>query len=171
MRTWAERALSLNPNSSIGHAMLALAIGQQALLSGSQRNMILSAWEVRSHAEQAVLIDNNWVGHYLLGTWHREIASVNSGFRALAQIFLSKLPRAAYAKSIEHFHEVLKQYPANNFIYAELAYTYEQMGELQQACVNYRRCITMPLFRHPIARHLTDQAVHRLGKRCKQQGN
>ncbi len=168
IRLWAERALSLNPNSSIGHAMLAVAIGQEAQLSGSQRQMILSAWEVRHHAEQAILIDNNWIGHYVLGVWHREIASVNPGLRALAQIFLSKLPRASYTKSIEHFQEILRQYPENNFIFAEMAYTYERMGDMSHACAMYRTCITMPLFRHPISRFHTEIAIERLGRKCKQ---
>jgi tetratricopeptide (TPR) repeat protein len=169
IRLWAERALSLNPNSSIGHAMLSVAIGQEAQISGSQRQIILSAWDVRHHAEQAILIDNNWIGHYLLGVWHRELSSINPGFRAITQLLHGRLPRASYSKSIEHFQEVLKQYPENNFIYAEMAYTYERMGDMDNACRMYRQCITMPLFRHPIAGYHTAMVIERLGRKCKGQ--
>jgi len=167
MRSWAERALTLNPNSSIGHAMLSFAIGQEALISHSQRKILAEATEIRHHAEQAVLIDNNWVGHFVLGIWHRELAGINPALRAIARVFVQKLPRASYAKSIEHFQQVLKQYPQNNFIYAEMAYTYERMGEMNRACEMYKRCITMPLFKHPIAEHMTRIAVERMGKKCR----
>ena len=167
MRHWAERALTLNPNSSIGHAMLSFSIGQEALVTNSQRRILAEASEIRHHAEQAVLIDNSWVGHFVLGIWHRELAGINPGLRAIARLFVQKLPRASYAKSIEHFQQVLKQYPANNFIYAEMAYTYERMGDMGQACAMYKRCITMPLFKHPIAEHMTRIAVQRMGKKCR----
>ncbi len=167
MRSWAERALTLNPNSSIGHAMLSFAIGQEALIVSSQRKILAEASEIRHHAEQAVLIDNNWVGHFALGIWHRELAGINPALRAIARFFVQKLPRASYAKSIEHFQQVLKQYPENNFIYAEMAYTYERMGDMRQACAMYKRCITMPLFKHPVAEQMTRIAVERMGKKCR----
>jgi hypothetical protein len=92
MQTWAERALSLNPNSSIGHAMLAAALGRQAVLSGSQKQLIMNAWRVRHHALRAITIDNHWAGHYVLGILHREIASVHPLLRALATVMQVRLP-------------------------------------------------------------------------------
>jgi tetratricopeptide (TPR) repeat protein len=162
---WAERALALNPNSAIGHAMLAIAIGREAIFSGSQKQLILSAWQIRHHAEQSVLIDNHWVGHYVLGVWHREIASVHPCAKALAHLFLIKLPPASYQESLKHFREVLRQYPDNNFVYAEMAYTYMAMGEMKLACQMFEQCVSMPLFRHPIARHMTQLAIERFGKK------
>lgn len=161
MRLWAERALSLNPNSSIGHAMLAAAIGRLSQLSGSQRQIISTSWQVRQHAEQAIMVDNTWVGHFVLGLWHREIASVHPGLRALAGLLRARIPEGSYLESIRHFEEVLRQYPENNTIYAEIAYTYEKMGDMKKAKEMFERCITMPLFRHPIAPHLTEIAARR----------
>ena len=164
MRQWAERALELNPNSSIGHAMLAAAIGRLAVISGTQKQIILKAWEIRHHAERAILIDNHWVGHYVLGCWHREVAAVNPGLRALANVFFVKIPQATFADSLRHFEEILRQYPDNNFIYAEMAYTYVAMGDTRKACEMYHKCISMPIFRHPVARYLTDAAIERFGR-------
>jgi hypothetical protein len=167
MHQWAERALSLNPNSSIGHAMLAVALGREATLTGSQKQIILRAWQVRHHAERAVQIDNHWAGHFVLGVWHRELAGVNPGLKALAHLFLVKLPPASYVDSLRHFQEILRQYPSNNTIYAEMAYTYVGMGEMKRACEMYHRCIEMPLFKHPIAHHLTRAAVDRFGRKSE----
>lgn len=164
MRAWAERALALNPNSSIGHAMLAAAIGRLAQLSGSQRQILLSTWEVRTHADRAVLIDNTWMGHFVLGSWHREVASVARWMRALAGLLRTRIPEGSYTKAIEHFEEVLRQYPENNTIYAEMAHTYEKMGDMKRAKALYERCIAMPVFRHPIAPHLTRIAAERYKK-------
>lgn len=165
MRYWSERALELNPNSSIGHAMLAAAIGRLAVISGQQKQIILKAWEIRYHAERAILIDNHWVGHYVLGAWHREVAAVHPGLRALANVFFVKIPPASFAESLRHYEEILRQYPDNNFIYAEMAYTYVAMGETRKACEMYQKCISMPIFKHPVARHLTDAAIERFGSR------
>lgn len=167
MRKWAERALELNPNSSIGHAMLAAAIGRLAVISGTQKQIILKAWEIRYHAERAILIDNHWVGHFVLGSWHREVSAVHPGLRALANVFFVKIPPASFADSLRHFEEILRQYPDNNTTYAEMAYTYVAMGDMRTACEMYERCISMPLFKHPAARYLTDAAIERFGRRIE----
>jgi tetratricopeptide (TPR) repeat protein len=167
MRLWAERALSLNPNSSIGHAMLAAAIGRLAQLTGSQRQIVSSSWQVRQHAERAILIDNNWIGHFVLGSWHREIASVHPGLRALAGLLRARIPEGSYAEAIRHFEEVLRQYPENNTIYADIAYTYEKLGDVKKASQMYERCLSMPLFRHPIASYLTAIAAARYQRLIK----
>jgi tetratricopeptide (TPR) repeat protein len=167
MRLWAERALSLNPNSSIGHAMLAAAIGRLAQLTGSQRQIVASSWQVLQHAKQSILIDNTWIGHFVLGSWHREIASVNPGLRALAGLLRARIPEGSYAEAIRHFEEVLRQYPANNTIYAEIAYTYEKLGDVKKASQMYERSLSMPIFRHPIAPHLTAIAEERYRRLLK----
>ncbi len=169
MRMWAERALALNPNSSIGHALLAAAIGRLAQLSGSRRQILLSTWEVKEHAERSILIDNAWVGHFVMGSWHREIASVHRWLRALARVLRTRIPEGSYAEAIKHFEEVLRQYPENNTIYAEIAYTYEKMGDLKQARAMYEKCLSMPIFRHPIATHLTRMAAERLEQLGREQ--
>ena len=152
MRFWAERALSLNSHSSIGHAMLAGAIGRQAQLSGSRKEVIRSAWQVRYHAEQAVEIDRNWIGHYILAMWHRELSSLKPGVRTVVQLMNArKLPRGSFEESIRHFELVLDQYPENNVILAEMACTFFQMGDLVRAREYYYRCVEAPMFRHPIA--------------------
>ncbi|MDB5036040.1 MAG: hypothetical protein JWQ98_3281 [Chlorobi bacterium] len=165
MREWAEQALELNPNSAIGHAMLAAAIARLSLISGSQRQILGSAMAVRQHAQQAILIDNTWVGHYVLGGWHREMASIHPGIRALAGLLRIRLPEGKFSDSIKHYEEVLRQYPENNTIYADMAYTYEAMGDLKRAREMYERCLSMPLFRHPTASYLTRVAAERYRQR------
>jgi len=159
MRMWAERALQLNPNSSTGHAMVALALGRMAQGSGSQRQLVRSAAQVYSHAMQAVRIDNNWVGHYVLGMLHREIATVPRSIRLLAGLLLTPVPDASYEQSIKHFNEVLRQYPTANIAYAELAYTYQRLGQLDTARTMLKRALAMPLFKHPIAAYFTHTAA------------
>ena len=152
MRRWAERALCLNSNSSIGHVMLAGALGRESQLSGSRKEIIRSAWQVRHHAERAIEIDNNWIGHYILAMWHRELASLNPGVRAVVQLLnVRKIPRGTYEESIAHFENVLGIFPNNNVIYAEMACTYFEMGDLVKAREVYRKCLAAPMFRHPIA--------------------
>ncbi len=152
MRLWAERALSLNSHSSIGHAMLAGAIGRQAQLTGSRREVIRCAWQVRYHAECAIEIDRNWIGHYVMAMWHRELASLKPGMRTVVQLMNArKLPRGTWEESIAHFHKVLEQFPENNVILAEMAVTFYQMGDLVRAREYYCRCIDAPMFRHPVA--------------------
>ena len=152
MRRWAERALCLNSNSSIGHAMLAGALGREAQLTGSRKEVIRGAWQVRHHAERAVQIDNNWIGHYILALWHCELASLKPGVRTVVQIFNGrKIPRGTYEEAIEHFNKVLEIFPQNNVIYAEMACAYYEMGDLAKARESYRQCLASPMFRHPIA--------------------
>lgn len=152
MRRWSERALLLNSNSSIGHAMLAGAIGREAQLSGSRKEVIRSAWQVRHHAEKAIQIDNNWIGHYILAMWHRELAALKPGVRTMVHLFNGcKLPRGTYEEALEHFNCVLEQYPNCNVIYAEMACCYFEMGDLEKAREVYRKCLAAPMFRHPVA--------------------
>ena len=152
MRRWSERALLLNSNSSIGHAMLAGAIGREAQLSGSRKEIIRSAWQVRHHAEKAIQIDNNWIGHYILAMWHRELAALKPGVRTMVHLLNGcKLPRGTYEEAMEHFEDVLKLFPDCNVIYAEMACCYFEMGDLEKAREVYRKCLAAPMFRHPIA--------------------
>lgn len=152
MRRWAERALCLNSNSSIGHAMLAGALGRESQLSGSRKEVIRSAWQVRHHAERAVKIDNNWIGHYILAMWHRELAALKPGVRTVVQLLNGrKIPRGTYEEAIKHFDKVLEIFPDNNVIYAEMACAYYDMGDLAKARNVYRKCLAAPMFRHPIA--------------------
>jgi tetratricopeptide (TPR) repeat protein len=164
MRLWAERALSLNPNSSIGHAMLSAAIGRQAQITGSQKEIVRSSWQIQYHSERAIAIDGTWIGHYVLGNLHRELASVNPMIRAVAQILGVKMPRGTYESSLEHFREILRQYPDNNTIYAELAYTYIRRADFKSASENFERCFSMPLFKHPISKYLTAIALEHYRK-------
>lgn len=152
MRRWAERALLLNANSSIGHAMLAGALGRQAQLSGSRREIIRSAWQVRYHAERAIGIDSNWIGHYILAMLHRELAGVKPGVRTVVQLFNGrKLPRGTFEEALVHFNNVLEHFPNNNVIYAEIACTYYEMGDLAKAREYYHLCLQADMFSHPIA--------------------
>lgn len=158
MRLWAERALGLNANSAIGHALLAAAMGRQAQVCSSQREAIRLFWIVREHATRSILIADCWIGHMVMGIWHREMASVNVGLRALANLFRLRLPEGTLKESLYHFNEILKQYPENNTIYAEMALTYERVNDHDRARQMYEKCLTMPLFRHPLAPYLTEQA-------------
>lgn len=152
MRRWAERALLLNSNSSIGHAMLAGAIGREAQLSGSRKVIVKSAFQVRYHAEQAIQIDNNWIGHYILAMWHRQLAAIKPGVRTFVQLLNGcKLPRGSYDEALEHFDRVLDRFPNCNVIYAEIACCYFEMGDLEKARDAYRKCLDAPMFRHPVA--------------------
>lgn len=152
MRRWAERALLLNSNSSIGHAMLAGAIGREAQLSGSRKEVIRSAWQVLHHAKKAIQIDNNWIGHYILAMWHQELASIKPGVRTMVHLINGcKLPRGSYDEALAHFDKVLEQYPDCNVIHAEIACCYFEMGDLEKARDAYRRCLAAPMFRHPVA--------------------
>ncbi len=164
MRHWAERGLNLNPNSPIGHAMLAAALGRQAQYCKSQRESIRLFWSVREHATRSIAIGDCWVGHMVMGIWHREMASVSFGLRALANLFRLGLPAGSLKESLRHFDEVLRQYPDNNTIYAEKAQTYERVDDLDRARQMYEKCLTMPLFRHPLAPYLTDDARVRYRK-------
>lgn len=152
MRFWAERALDLNSHSSIGHAMLAGAIGRQSQLEGSSKEMIRSAWQVCYHAEQAIAIDDNWIGHYIMAMWHREIGALKPAVRTVVQLVNArKLPRGSIERAIEHFEHILERYPENNVIHAEIACTYFQMGDIAKAREHYRRCLEAPMFYHPVA--------------------
>lgn len=164
MRLWSERGLNLNPNSPIGHAMLAAALGRQAQFCKSQRESIRLFWSVREHALRSITIANCWVGHMVMGIWHREMASVNVGLRALANLFRLGLPAGSLKESLGHFDAVLEQYPDNNTIYAEKAQTYERVDDHDKARQNYEKCLTMPLFRHPLAAYLTEDARMRYRK-------
>lgn len=164
MRLWAERALALNPNSSIGHAMLSAAIGTQARITGSQKEIVRSSWQIQYHAERAIAIDGTWIGHFILGNLHRELASVNPLIRGIAQVLGIKMPRGTYASSLEHFREILRQFPENNTIYAEMAYTFIRMADFKSASENFERCLAMPLFKHPLTRFYTAAAAEHYRK-------
>ncbi len=152
MRFWAERALQLNSHSSIGHAMLAGAIGREAQLSGAQKQVIRSAWQVRHHAEQAIEIDDSWIGHYIMAMWHRELGALKPAIRTVVQLVnVRKLPRGSYDLAIAHFRQILDRYPENNVIHGELACTYFQMGDMDKAREHYQRCLKAPMFNHPVA--------------------
>jgi tetratricopeptide (TPR) repeat protein len=93
--SYAELAVSGNPESSQGHTCLAICRANLADLVGGQRKIELGEG-ARASAERAVELEpGNFLAYLILGAWHREMATLGGFTRVVAKIVYGGLPRGA----------------------------------------------------------------------------
>lgn len=142
---YARDAIKINPEGSMGHLYLSIALGRVAL-DASAKERIKMSKEIKVEADLAIKYDpQNDIAYHVLGRWNRKIANlswIESGF---ADMFLGGVPKdASNEAAVQNFEKAIELNP--NYInhYLELGLTYEMMDKVDLAIEAFKKCLELP---------------------------
>jgi tetratricopeptide (TPR) repeat protein len=143
-KSYAQKALQANSNSSDANFVMAVAMGRMALISSGEEK-INAVKEIKSYAEKCIHIDpNNFKGYHVLGKWHYEVSDLNGLEKWLVKVAYGTLPKASLDESIR-FYEKSKQLNPNFVLnYLELAKAYHRKNNNKQAVALLEAMMKLP---------------------------
>jgi len=141
---YLRKAVELNPNDPEIHYEIARNTGEIALFKGGKTKVRLSR-EVKYEAEKALELDKNHHGAlFILGMWHREVATLPGLLKAFAKILYGGLPPAYIDTAVTYFHRAIELEPNTLKYRLELAKTYIILNKKAQAKEILRELLKMP---------------------------
>lgn len=142
---YARDAIQVNPEGSMGHLSLSIALGRVALDASAKQRIKMSK-EIKKEADLAVKYDpQNDIAYHVLGRWNRKIANLSWIERGFADMFLGGVPKeASNEAALENFKKAIEINP--NYInhYLELGLTYEVMDNESLAIEAFKKCLELP---------------------------
>jgi len=104
-RVYAQKALTVNGNSSDANVVMALAMGRMALISSGD-DKIKAIKDVKTYSEKSVQLDpNNFKGYHVLAKWNYEVSDLNSVEKWLVKVAYEALPKASLDDAIKYFEK------------------------------------------------------------------
>lgn len=110
---FADRAVSVEPDSAAGWEWRAIATGQKALAVGPSRRVELSE-QVRNYALRTLELDPEAAGaHHVLGQWHAEIQRLGGLTRFAAERLLgaATFREASWTEALRHLERAVELEP------------------------------------------------------------
>ena len=148
--TRARGAVKAAPDSSAGHAWLAIALGRQALKEGPRARLALSR-EIKSEADRAVELDpSNARAWHVLGAWNRKIAGLSAIERMAANAVLGGVPRgASMDNAVRNFEKAIELEPHYVNHHLELGRTFREMKRWGEARRELEKAAALPPTSNP----------------------
>ncbi|MCB9057650.1 MAG: tetratricopeptide repeat protein [Calditrichae bacterium] len=142
---YARDAIKIDPEGSMGHLYLSIALGRVAL-DASAKERIKMSKEIKVEADLAIKFDpQNDIAYHVLGRWNRKIANLSWIERGFADMFLGGVPKdASNEAAVQNFKKAIELNP--NYInhYLELGLTYELMDKDDLAIEAFKKCLELP---------------------------
>lgn len=143
-KTFAERALRVDPNSSEANFVMSIAIGRMALVLNG-REKIAAVDEIKKYAELSIKCDpNNYKPYHVLGRWHYEVSDLSGLERTVAKLFYGGVPPSSLNEAIKNYEKCRSLVPELKVNYLELAKCYHRNGEKQKMLDMLNKAIAMP---------------------------
>ena len=143
-RTYAQKALQVNANSSDANVVMALAMGRMALMSSGDEK-IKAVKDVKNYSEKSVQLDpNNYKGYHVLAKWHYEVSDLNSVEKWLVKVAYEALPKASLDDAIKYFEKSKQLNPSFLLNYLELAKSWHRKGNDKKARELLETMLKMP---------------------------
>jgi tetratricopeptide (TPR) repeat protein len=132
-RTYAQKALQVNPNSSDANVVMAIAMGRMALASSGEEK-IKAVKEIKTYSEKSIQLDpNNFKGYHVLAKWHYEVSDLNSVEKWLVKVAYEALPKASLDDAIKFFEKSRQLNPSFLLNYLELAKAWHRKDNNKKA--------------------------------------
>ena len=138
-KEFAEKAISVNPNGSMGYTRRAIALGRIALFKGVWKSIGI-AKQVRADCEKAIKLDpNNSIAYYVLARTHAKLSEKPKLFR----IPLG-LAWANYETAIKYFEKAISLRPDFIMYRLDAAKTYIELEEYDKARKHLEKIFELP---------------------------
>ncbi|GAB4091978.1 tetratricopeptide repeat protein [Flaviaesturariibacter terrae] len=144
-KSYAERAVTVNPSGADGYYVLAVAMGRMAMTqSGKER--VHSVKDIRTYIEKALQLNpSHGRAWHVLGKWHYEVSNLGMFEKAALRIVYGGLPPASLSESISCYERARQLEPDFALNYLELAKAYHKNNQDDKARECLRRLATVPL--------------------------
>lgn len=143
-KTYASLALKINPTNSESNCVMAIALGRSSL-NKSGKEKIISAKEIRKHADLAIKYDpRNFKAWHVLGRWHYELSNLNILERTAVKLLYGGLPFASLTESIKAFEKANSITDGFLLNYLEMAKAYKMNNQKDKAVAALRKMLTLP---------------------------
>lgn len=143
-RVYAQKALTVNGNSSDANVVMALAMGRMALISSGD-DKIKAIKDVKTYSEKSVQLDpNNFKGYHVLAKWHYEVSDLNSVEKWLVKVAYEALPKASLEDAIKYFEKSRQLNPSFLLNYLELAKAWHRKENNKKAREFLELMLKMP---------------------------
>lgn len=141
----ARKATEVNPEGSMGHLFLSIALGRVALDAGAKERIRLSK-EIKKETDLAIKYDpNNATAYHVLGRWNRKLANLSWIEKGFANMFLGGVPEdASDENAVAAFKKAIELEPHFINHYLELGITFEMMDMDEEALLQYQKCLDLP---------------------------
>jgi len=132
-KTYAQKALQVNANSSDANFVMSAAMGRIAMVSSGD-DKIKAIKDIKAFAEKSIQLDpNNFKAYHVLGKWHYEVSDLNSFEKWLVKITYEALPKASLDESIMYYEKSRQLNPGFALNYLELARAWNRKGNRKKA--------------------------------------
>jgi tetratricopeptide (TPR) repeat protein len=127
---YAEMALKVNPKGADGHYVLALAVNNLSIVSGT-KNRVLNLKLVKQHLDNALIADPRHAAAWqLLGRWYYKVANFNFLEATACKFLAGGVPvGASNYKAIESIRKSITFNPNNISGFYDLAIIYRDMKQ------------------------------------------
>jgi len=143
-RTYAQKALQVNPGSSDANVAMAIAMGRMALASSGDEK-IKAIKDIKTYSEKSVQLDaNNYKGWHVLGKWHYEVSDLNSVEKWLVKVAYEALPKASLDEAIKFFEKSRTLNQSFLLNYLELAKCWHRKNNDKKAREFLEAMLKMP---------------------------
>jgi tetratricopeptide (TPR) repeat protein len=143
-KSYAQKALQVNPNSSDANFVMAVAIGRVSqIASGDEK--IKGVRDIKSYAEKSIRLDpGSYKGYHVLGKWHFEVSNLSSVEKWLVKVAFGSLPDASLDDAIRNYEKSKQLYPGFLLNYLELAKSYHRKDKDARAIENLETMLKLP---------------------------
>lgn len=141
---YAQRAVTLNPNSAENMLSLAVCHGTLAIYSDTRTKIRFSRL-VKEEAERALALDPNYDwAHHVLGRWHYEVSNLGVATRFFVRLIYGGLPNASSKTAVAHLERAVALAPQTCPHHLELGFAYWATGRHADARAAIEHGLALP---------------------------
>lgn len=129
-----KKAIKLNTNYADAHLSYAVALARENE-NASSKTKISNAKEIKAECDMVFKLDpNNATAYHIMGRWHRTFAGLNGFEKTMINTLYGGTPKGGtYADALDMFTKAIKLEPKLSMHVYELAMTYYEMGQKDNA--------------------------------------
>jgi tetratricopeptide (TPR) repeat protein len=143
-KTYAQKALQVNSNSSEANVAMALAMGRMAMIASGE-DKIKAVKDVKAYAEKSIQLDpNNFKGYHVLAKWHYEVSDLNAVEKWLVKVTYEALPKASLDDAIRYYEKSRQLNPSFLLNYLELARGWHRKNNNKRAIEMLEAMLKLP---------------------------
>ncbi|MHB1921972.1 MAG: tetratricopeptide repeat protein [Chitinophagaceae bacterium] len=142
-KKYAALALKLNPNDVQANYAMAVALGQQAMISGAKEK-VADAKEVKKYADLTIQLDPHFGrGWFVLGKWNQEMANLNFFEKAAARVLFGGMPEGSLDQAIVDYQKCQLIEPGFILNEYSLGKAYHEQGEDLKAITTLKKALSL----------------------------
>jgi tetratricopeptide (TPR) repeat protein len=143
-KTYAQKALQVNSNSSEANVAMALAMGRMAMIASGE-DKIRAVRDVKAYSEKSIQLDpNNFKGYHVLAKWHYEVSDLNAVEKWLVKVTYEALPKASLDDAIRYYEKSRQLNPSFLLNYLELARCWHRKNNNKKAIEMLEAMLKLP---------------------------